>query len=79
MGKLEDWEKAKAAKLAEQKLYQSDAVYRFLTNQIGTTSSEIRRVQDDIKRLSEKQTELKRGRSALVELRRDLLTRKRSK
>jgi len=75
MGKLEDWDKATKAKQKEQELYKSDAVYRFLTNQIGVASSEILRVKQEIKALSEKQVELKRGRAALVELRRDLLSR----
>jgi hypothetical protein len=76
MGKLEDWDKATKAKQKEQELYKSDAVYRFLTNQIGSASSEIWRVKQEIKKLSEKQIELKRGRAALVELRQDLLSRK---
>lgn len=60
------------AKQKEQELYKSDAVYRFLTNQIFSASSEILRVKQEIKKLSEKQVELKRGRATLVELCRDL-------
>jgi hypothetical protein len=76
MSKLDDWDKATKAKQKEQELYKADAVYRFLTNQIGSTDSEIRRVKQELKKLTEKQIELKRGRAALVELRRDLLARK---
>lgn len=76
MGKLEDRDKATKAKQKERELYKSDSVYRFLTNQIYSASSEILRVKQEIKKLSEKQVELKRGRSTLVELRRDLLSRK---
>lgn len=75
MGKLEDWDKSAKAKQKEKELYKSDSVYRFLTNQILSASSEILSVKQEIKKLSEKQVELKRGRSALVELRRDLLSR----
>ena len=47
MSKLDDWDKATKAKQKEQELYKADAVYRFLTNQIGSTDSEIRRVKRD--------------------------------
>lgn len=76
MSKLDDWDKATKAKQKEQELYKSDAVYRFLTNQIGSADCEIWRVKRELKKLTEKQIELKRGRAALVELRRDLLARK---
>jgi hypothetical protein len=79
MSRYDDQKKTLDARKIEQELYKADAVYRFLTDQIGSTSSEIRRVRQEIKTLSEKQTELKRGRSALVELRRDLLSRKKAK
>ena len=76
---LEDYDATKKAIAKEKELYKNDSVYRYLTNQICSTSSEIRRTKEELKRLSDKQEELKRGRSALVELRRDLLLRKTKK
>lgn len=78
MGKFEDRDRTTKAKQKERELYNSDSVYRFLTNQICSASSEILRVKQEIKNLSEKQVELKRGRATLVELRRDLLSRKKA-
>ena len=78
MGKFEDRDRTTKAKQKERELYNSDPVYRFLTNQICSASSEILRVKQEIKNLSEKQVELKRGRATLVELRRDLLSRKKA-
>jgi hypothetical protein len=74
--KLKEWDATKAAIAKEKELYKSDAVYRFLTNQIYSASGEIDTNKDALKKLSEKQEELKRGRATLVELRRDLVSRK---
>lgn len=48
-------------------------LYRYFTQQIWNTSGEIDNLKREIKRLADKQEELKRGRSALVKLRRDLV------
>lgn len=76
MDKVKDRVKAAEAKMKEQELWESDAVYRFLTNQIDSTSFEIERKKTALKKLAAEQEALKRGRAALVELRRDLLSRK---
>ena len=77
MDKVKDREKAVEARRKEQELWTSDAVYRFLTTQINTTGSEIESKKNALKKLVKEQEALKRGRAALVELRRDLLSRKR--
>ena len=53
-------------------LYKNDILYRFFSNQIMSVDSEIKRNSEAIEKLAKKQVELKRGKSELVKLRREL-------
>lgn len=55
--------------MSDKKLFD-DPIFRFLTREISKLNSEISRNKIDIKRLASRQTELKRGRTELVKLRR---------
>ena len=59
----------------DKQLLVSDPLYRFFTDKIFEIESEIRRNSESIKKLSEKQESLKRGRSKMVELRKELVSR----
>ena len=55
--------------------YRNDVLYRFFTDQIDKVEWEIQKNSDSLKKLSQKQEELKRGRKKMIELRRELKQR----